>query len=94
MKIEGFGNQLPLNPNANSAQKPSGFSEVLKQYAQDINTEHHKAEKAAEKLAVTGEGSVSETLVAVQKADLSFQMLVATRNKLVDAYREVMRMQV
>ena len=39
-------------------------------------------------------GSVSETILAVEKADLSFQTLMAVRNKLVSAYTEVMHMQV
>jgi flagellar hook-basal body complex protein FliE len=33
-------------------------------------------------------------VVAVEKADLSFQSMMAVRNKIVDAYQEIMRMQV
>ena len=37
---------------------------------------------------------VHTAMIAMQKADLSFQLLMQVRNKLVEAYREVMRMQV
>jgi flagellar hook-basal body complex protein FliE len=37
---------------------------------------------------------VHSAMTAMQKADLSFQMMMQVRNKLIDAYHEVMRMQV
>jgi flagellar hook-basal body complex protein FliE len=37
---------------------------------------------------------VHSAMIAVQKADLSFQMMMQVRNKLLDAYHEIMRMQV
>jgi len=38
--------------------------------------------------------SLAETMIASSKAELGFQMMVQTRNKLVEAYQEIMRMQV
>ena len=70
------------------------FADVLKQYAVDMNHDKKVAAKHAETLAVTGEGNMSETLLAMKQADLSFQLMISARNKVMDAYREVMRMQV
>ncbi len=75
-------------------QKAGDFSSLLKAYTEQMNVEHHQASKAAVALATGKGGNTSETLLAIQKADLSFQMMLSVRNKLVDAYREVMRMQV
>jgi len=96
MKIDGYGS-LPQQLQPGSAQqsgKPGNFGALVKQYTEQMNQDKKSAAAAAEKLAVNGEGNVAETLLALQKADLSFQLLLSTRNKLVDAYREVMRMQV
>lgn len=38
--------------------------------------------------------SLADTMIAMNKASLGFQMMVQTRNKLVEAYQEIMRMQV
>jgi len=70
------------------------FSDMLKQYVQDTNHAEKSAEAKAENLAITGEGNMLETLLAVKQADLSFQLMLSARNKLLDAYREVIRMQV
>ena len=72
------------------------FAEKLVDYVNQYNTEAKIAEHNAAAVAVgdTSDKSMSETILALQKADLSFQMMLSVRNKLVDAYREVMRMQV
>jgi len=94
MNIQG----VPLLPTQGlesaKTSKKGNFAALMKQYTADVNHETKTAAKAAEVLAVTGEGNVSETMLAVQKAGLSFQLMMAARNKVVDAYREVMRMQI
>jgi flagellar hook-basal body complex protein FliE len=42
---------------------------------------------------VTGKAGIHETMIALQKADISLRLLLQIRNKAMDAYREVMRMQ-
>lgn len=69
------------------------FGDLLKQALQEVNTASTQAEAEARNL-MTGESADMHTaILAVQKADLSFQMMMAVRSKLIDAYREVMRMQ-
>jgi len=70
------------------------FGELIQAYVQTVNTQEHAADKAAVELATGKSHNVSETLLAMQQAEVSFQMMLSVRNKLVDAYREVMRMQV
>jgi len=95
MNIQGLSTPSVLQPEKSQKISPSGdFGSMLKHYISDINHTSKMAGKAAENLAVTGVGSPSETMIALKKAGLSFQLLVAARGKVVDAYREVMRMQI
>ncbi len=69
------------------------FSDLLKQALQEVNESQTVAEQEARNL-MTGESTDMHTaILAVQKADVSFQMMMAVRSKLIEAYREVMRMQ-
>ncbi|MDE3032137.1 MAG: flagellar hook-basal body complex protein FliE [Acidobacteriota bacterium] len=75
------------------AQGDVGFGDLLKQALQEVNQAQTQADGEARNL-MTGESADMHTaMLAVQKADLSFQMMMAVRSKLIDAYREVMRMQ-
>lgn len=71
----------------------SDFSSVLSQSIEAVN----KTQKEAGALSTAftkGEtdASLAEVMVSLQKANLSFQTVLQTRNKLVDAYKDVMRM--
>ena len=69
------------------------FGDLLKQALHEVNQASAQSEDEARNL-MTGEGAdMHSAMLAVQKADLSFQMMMAVRSKLIDAYREVMRMQ-
>ena len=93
----------PLSPVSGAAKAGLGsgageeggvaFGDLLKQALQEVNQVSAQAEGEARNL-MTGESADMHTaMLAVQKADLSFQMMMAVRSKLIDAYREVMRMQ-
>ncbi len=70
------------------------FGEVLKDAIQTVNELQRNSDTEIQKL-MTGESQdLHSTLIAVQKADLSFQMMMQVRNKIVQAYQEIMRMQV
>lgn len=70
------------------------FGDVLKDAISTVNEVQKRSDQEIEKL-MTGESQdLHATLIAVQKADLSFQMMMQVRNKIVQAYQEIMRMQV
>jgi flagellar hook-basal body complex protein FliE len=71
----------------------SDFSSMLSQSIEAVN----KTQKQAGALSTAftkGEtdASLAEVMVSLQKANLSFQTVLQTRNKLVEAYKDVMRM--
>ncbi len=61
---------------------------------EQVNQLQQDAEMAIEDLSTGKRDDVASVLVAKQKADMAFQMLLQVRNKLVDAYEEVKQMRV
>jgi len=69
--------------------RPS-FADSLKGAIQDVNAKSAVADAEVTAL-MTGEGSVHKTMIAMQDAATSMDMVLAVRNKVLDAYTEVMR---
>jgi len=75
-------------------QVEKSFGEILSRSVQDVNSLQKEANTAIEKL-VTGENkNIQETMLAVEKADIAFRTMNQIRSKVLDAYREIMKMQV
>ncbi len=71
-----------------------GFEDMLKESLEKVNTLQGEADKSMEGIASGKGGDLHDTMIAVEKADLSFNLMVQVRNKLLAAYEEIMRMQV
>jgi flagellar hook-basal body complex protein FliE len=71
------------------------FANVLKSSLDGVNQAQHQAEDL-QKAFVLGDDkvSLSDTMIAMQKANISFQTAVQVRNKVVAAYNDIMNMQV
>ncbi len=95
MNISPTGNDSRiLQTGTTTGRKPGNFAALVRRYMQQTNHNAKTASKAGVELALGKSTHVSETLLAIQKADLSFQLMLGVRNKLVNAYKEIMRMQV
>lgn len=69
------------------------FKKTITNFLNDINQSQKEADKAIESL-VFGEGAeISDTVIALEKAKISFQLMVNIRNTLLQSYQEIMRMQ-
>ncbi len=79
-------------PQAPDAVTP--FKDLLENSIQRVNEMQQASEKAKIDLATGGTENIGEALAQVRKAELAFQQLVEIRNKLVDSYQELMRMQI
>jgi len=75
-------------------EEGGGFGEVLKELVKETDELQKSADKTLEGFADGTVEDVHEVMMSMNKADLSFRMLLEIRNKLVDAYTEVMRTQV
>jgi flagellar hook-basal body complex protein FliE len=72
----------------------SSFSSVLGQMVQDVNAKQGIATQALQDLQSGQNTSLHQTMIAMEEASVSFQLMVEVRNRLLDSYQEIMRMQV
>ena len=70
------------------------FADTLAKSIDEVNHLQKEADQAIEKLASGESQNVHGAMLAVNKADMAFRMTMQVRNKIVEAYQEVMRMQV
>ncbi len=69
------------------------FGNVIQKFVADTNAQQTQADHAVQKLATGQSDSIHETMLAMAKADLSLRVFVEVQSKVVEAYQEVMRMQ-
>lgn len=79
--------------NQSLSSGTGGFTQVVQRLIDDTNQQQLKADKAVELLATGQSDNVHETMLALTRADLSMRVFMEVRNKVIDAYQEVMRMQ-
>lgn len=80
--------------SATGATAPANFSSTLKAEFDDINGKLAGAEQALQSLAIGRETNLHHVMLTLEEAKLSFQLLMQVRNKVLDAYQEIMRTQV
>ena len=79
--------------NQNQNQNPMSFGHMLARSLEEVNQLHLEADKAVENLAAGKQKNIHETMIALEKADVAFQLLMQVRNKIISAYDTIMRMQ-
>ena len=70
------------------------FGQVLGKYIGEVNDLQGQANNAIEKLVTGKSKNIHETMLAVEKAEIAFKTMNQIRMKVIDAYREIMKMQV
>ena len=82
-------------PQAARAPEGAGFGDMLKSAINQVNETQQTAATMKQSFETGGsEASLAEVMIAAQKADLSFRAMAEVRNKLVNAYQEIMNMPV
>jgi flagellar hook-basal body complex protein FliE len=71
----------------------SGFGDVLKNAVDSVNSLHQDAASQVTNMIQGGGGDINNVMVAVEKADVSFQLMMQVRNKIVSAYQDIEKMQ-
>jgi flagellar hook-basal body complex protein FliE len=74
-------------------QKAGGFENALKTFLRRTDQQLKQSEKKTAEFAVGERHDLHEIMIASEKAGIQFSLLLNVRNKLLDAYQEVMRMQ-
>ncbi len=83
-------------PGAASAttSTDTSFSGLLGQFVQDVNAKQNVASQAMADLQSGNNVSLHQTMIAAEEANVSFQLMVEVRNRLLESYQELMRLQV
>jgi flagellar hook-basal body complex protein FliE len=80
---------------AASVQPASGsFASLLDRTVQEVNAKQNAATQAVHDLQTGQNVSLHDAMIATEEANISFQLMVQTRNRLLEAYQELMRMSV
>ncbi|HSE59745.1 MAG TPA: flagellar hook-basal body complex protein FliE [Nitrospiraceae bacterium] len=86
--------QEAATPSGPASRGGSQFLDSLKSAISQVNDVQLEAGRAVDALMTGQTENVHQTMVALQKADASFQLMMQVRNKLVAAYEEINRMQI
>jgi len=98
MNIEPIGTQpikdwnYPFTLDIDKGDKT--FAETLKESIIKVNDVQMQADQSIVDLTTGRNTDIHQTMIAVEKAEVTFQMMMQVRNKLISAYEEVSRMQV
>jgi flagellar hook-basal body complex protein FliE len=84
----------PLTPSATpGAGSGPAFGSVLADALASVSSQQEAANTLARNFELgTGDASIAEVMVSMQKASLSFEAVTQVRNRLVEAYRDIMNM--
>lgn len=88
-------NLISPSGSQEKSEHPSvSFGKMFKDYLQDVQSSQLKANQAIDDLASGRNTDIHNTMIAMEKASISFKLLMETRNKILSAYETIMRMQV
>lgn len=82
-----------VTPAASGSGSGSGFGEALEHLLQSVDRSAGDANTAIADM-VEGKGDVHDAMIALQRAESTLQLTIQMRNKLMQAYQEIMRMPV
>jgi len=81
------------DPSRNARKPSSPFVDELKDKLREVNTIQNEADDAMKAGAIKGPEGIHETMIQLEEADISLRLLMKVRNKALEAYQEIMRMQ-
>lgn len=77
-----------------NSQSSESFSDMLIKSVEKVNKLQQEADKAINELVLGDNKDIVQTMIKMEKADISFKLMMQIRNKIVQAYEEIMRMQI
>jgi flagellar hook-basal body complex protein FliE len=93
-KVNGIFNPTPINNTKKVGEIHENFGEALNQAIQKVNHSQLQSDEIVGKF-VSGEvTNIHDVMIATQKAGITRQLTIEVRDKAVDAYKEIMRMQI
>ena len=85
----------PLGPSpAGIAPSTEGFGKMLDGLVANVDAKEAQATELTRKVLLGDSDQIHQSVIAMQEASVAFSLMVEVRNKLVESYQELMRMQV
>src|SRR5271165_2795683 len=75
------------------ASQSQGFGQMLDNMVASVNAKQAQADQITQSVLTGNSGQLHQSVIAMQEASISFSLMVEVRNKLVESYQELMRMQ-
>ena len=97
MKINFPTEQININSNSNTTatdKKSVPFSDFLNNAISDVNKLQVESEELNEAFAMGKNDNIHQVMIAAEKADMALQFTIQIRNKVLEAYQEIIRMPV
>lgn len=92
--ISGVGpSSIQRTQEEKSSKKAPDFAEILKEAFEKVNQVQKSAEKMASDFALGKISNIHEVIIEAEKATIALRLTTEVRNKIIEAYREIMRMQ-
>lgn len=86
--------QRQLESSKSPEAEKTSFKETLATFIKDVDHLQKNAEEATQRLVAGEAESIHQVMLAMEEANTSFRLMMEMRNKILEAYREMMRMQV
>ena len=85
---------VPAPPAASPTRRAGeAFGDLLRSIVDATDQQQQQADQAVRTLHGGGEKNLHEAMIAMERADISLRYMVQVRNKAIEAYQEIMRMQ-
>jgi flagellar hook-basal body complex protein FliE len=91
LQTSGLDLSTPPGPSGTGS---ASFSNLLGNFVQEVSDKQNAANDSVNGLLSGKNVSLHQTMISVEEASVSFQLMVEVRNRLLDSYQELMRMQV
>lgn len=91
---EQKNDKINENIGAPSAHQGKSFAQTLREAVDHVNQLQTDADTAMQRLATGETKNIPEVMIAAEKADIALKLMMQVRNKIIDAYHEVSKMQV
>ncbi|MCW2924449.1 MAG: fliE [Thermoleophilia bacterium] len=92
-QIKGATKATGATEGTEGTSGAGSFADVLKSKLTDLNASQNDASKASEDMATGRVDDVAQTMLRIEQANVSLQMATQVRNKVIESYQEIMRMQ-
>ena len=92
VSIKAVTQHLTKTSQTVQTKSDQGFGDIIRGAVNKVNKLETEADRSIADL-MQGKADIHETMIALQKSDISMRTFLAVRNKVIEAYREIMRMQ-